>query len=62
VSSVQGGRYKKATELCDKAIDLERTKFGSRPEKMVELLMLSAIVQDEVQLLISRQFTSLAAT
>ena len=44
----QGGRYKKAAELCVKAIDIEEKTLGARRHKMAMLYHLQGLVKDDV--------------
>ncbi|XP_038079413.1 telomerase protein component 1-like isoform X2 [Patiria miniata] len=45
---IQAGLYNHAKDLIDKAVSLEQEHLGSRPERMVELYAIMALLYDEL--------------
>ena len=48
IDRTQAGLLTRATELCDKALHIERTNLGERPYKMAMLYYLQGVIKDEV--------------
>ncbi len=47
--SAQAGRYAKAHELLEEAMEIEEKELGSRSERMMEMYYVAALLRDEVR-------------